>query len=106
MLLGENESGLSTSTITRLVAAWSEERATWKTRSLANLDYVSRLAFKRWTGSVGSECSLDDRRRGGAGHTLELALAKPEDREGETKSTAHELSRTISGAGVLRSSVG
>ncbi len=39
-LLGENASGLSASSITRLVSCWQEEYRTWRTRSLADRDYV------------------------------------------------------------------
>lgn len=39
-LLGENASGLSSSAITRLVSSWQEEYRSWRTRSLADRDYV------------------------------------------------------------------
>jgi transposase-like protein len=57
MLLGENASGLSPSAITRLVAAWSEERAAWKTRSLADRDYVYV-----WADGVHFNVRLEDDR--------------------------------------------
>ena len=39
-LLGEDASGLSASSITRLTGAWRGEREEWRQRSLADLDYV------------------------------------------------------------------
>lgn len=39
VLLGEEAAGLSPSSITRLVSVWEEYR-TWRTRSLADKDYV------------------------------------------------------------------
>jgi transposase-like protein len=56
-LLGENASGLSPSAITRLVATWSEERAEWKKRSLADRDYVYV-----WADGVHFNVRLDDDR--------------------------------------------
>lgn len=46
-LLGDDASGLSPSAITRLVAAWTEERSAWKKRSLADRDYVYVWAERR-----------------------------------------------------------
>ena len=40
VLLGEAATGLSPTTITRLTAGWETEYATWRTRSLAEADYV------------------------------------------------------------------
>lgn len=57
MLLGDNASGLSPSAITRLVAAWSEERAAWKKRSLADCDYVYV-----WADGVHFNVRLEDDR--------------------------------------------
>lgn len=56
-LLGENASGLSPSAITRLVSTWSEERSTWKERSLADRDYVYV-----WADGVHFNVRLDDDR--------------------------------------------
>jgi len=39
-LLGEEAAGLSPSSITRLVSVWQEEYRAWRTRSLADKDYV------------------------------------------------------------------
>jgi transposase-like protein len=39
-LLGEDAAGLSPTTITRLTASWEGEYQTWRTRSLAETDYV------------------------------------------------------------------
>lgn len=39
-LLGDDAAGLSPSAITRLVAVWQEEYATWRKRSLEERDYV------------------------------------------------------------------
>jgi putative transposase len=39
-LLGDDAAGLSPSAITRLVAVWQEEYATWRKRSLADRDYI------------------------------------------------------------------
>jgi len=40
VLLGEDAAGLSPTTITRLTASWETEYQTWRTRSLAETDYV------------------------------------------------------------------
>ncbi len=40
VLLGEDAAGLSPTTITRLTASWEVEYRTWRTRSLAETDYV------------------------------------------------------------------
>lgn len=40
VLLGEDAAGLSPTTITRLTASWEAEYQTWRTRSLAETDYV------------------------------------------------------------------
>jgi transposase-like protein len=40
VLLGEDAAGLSPTTITRLTASWEGEYQTWRTRSLAETDYV------------------------------------------------------------------
>lgn len=40
VLLGEAAAGLSPTTITRLTASWEAEYRTWRTRSLADTDYV------------------------------------------------------------------
>ena len=39
-LLGEHAAGFSPSVITRLVSSWQQEYSAWKTRSLADRDYV------------------------------------------------------------------
>lgn len=39
-LLGDDAAGLSASSITRLTTVWQEEYETWRTRSLADRDYV------------------------------------------------------------------
>jgi putative transposase len=39
-LLGEKAAGLSPSAITRLVSAWQEEYRAWRSRPLADCDYV------------------------------------------------------------------
>ena len=56
-LLGDNASGLSPSAITRLVAAWSEERSAWKKRSLCDRDYVYV-----WADGVHFNVRLEDDR--------------------------------------------
>jgi putative transposase len=56
-LLGDNASGLSPSAITRLVAAWTEERSVWKKRSLADRDYVYV-----WADGVHFNVRLEDDR--------------------------------------------
>jgi putative transposase len=40
VLLGEDAAGLSPTTITRLTASWEGEYQTWRSRSLADTDYV------------------------------------------------------------------
>jgi putative transposase len=40
VLLGEDAAGLSPTTITRLTASWATEYHAWRTRSLADTDYV------------------------------------------------------------------
>src|SRR5262249_25492093 len=40
VLLGEDAAGLSPSAITRLTAAWQEEYRRWRSRSLADRDFV------------------------------------------------------------------
>ncbi len=40
VLLGEDAAGLSATTITRLTASWEAEYQTWRTRSLADTEYV------------------------------------------------------------------
>jgi transposase-like protein len=42
VLLGEDAAGLSPTTITRLTASWEAEYHAWRTRSLADSDYVAR----------------------------------------------------------------
>ena len=56
-LLGENAAGFSPSVITRLVSAWQEEYAAWKTRSLADRDYVYV-----WADGVHFNVRLEDER--------------------------------------------
>jgi transposase-like protein len=56
-LLGEDASGLSPSAITRLTHAWQEEYAVWKTRSLADRDYVYV-----WADGVHFNVRLEDER--------------------------------------------
>ena len=58
-LLGDNASGLSPSAITRLVAAWSEERSAWKKRSLCDRDYVYVYV---WADGVHFNVRLEDDR--------------------------------------------
>src|SRR6185503_19723848 len=56
-LLGENAAGFSPSVVTRLVSTWQEEYATWKTRSLADRDYVYI-----WADGVHFNVRLEDER--------------------------------------------
>jgi hypothetical protein len=42
-LLGDDAAGLSPSAITRLVAVWQEEYATWRKRSLGDRDYMRNI---------------------------------------------------------------
>jgi len=57
VLLGEDASGLSPSSITRLTAVWQEEYRTWRTRSLADRDYVYV-----WADGVHFNVRLEDER--------------------------------------------
>jgi len=43
VLLGEDAAGLSPSAVTRLLGAWQEEYRRWRTRPLADRDYVYPL---------------------------------------------------------------
>ncbi len=65
-ILGENASGLSPNVITRLVSAWQQEYAAWKTRSLADRDYVyvwgRRSAFQREVGGRATRGAGRNRR--------------------------------------------
>jgi len=56
-LLGENAVGFSPSVVTRLVSAWQDEYRTWKTRSLADRDYVYV-----WADGVHFNVRLEDER--------------------------------------------
>ena len=56
-LLGEEASGLSPSAITRLTHSWQDEYATWKSRSLADRDYVYV-----WADGVHFNVRLEDER--------------------------------------------
>lgn len=56
-LLGENAKGFSPSVVTRLVSTWQEEYRGWKTRSLADRDYVYV-----WADGVHFNVRLDDDR--------------------------------------------
>lgn len=56
-LLGENAAGFSPSVITRAISAWQEEYRVWKTRSLADRDYVYV-----WADGVHFNVRLDDDR--------------------------------------------
>jgi putative transposase len=56
-LLGENAVGFSASVVTRLVSAWQDEYRAWKTRSLADCDYVYV-----WTDGVHFNVRLEDER--------------------------------------------
>ena len=57
VLLGENASGLSSSSITRLVSSWQEEYRAWRTRSLADRDYVYV-----WADGIHFNVRLEDER--------------------------------------------
>lgn len=57
VLLGDDAAGLSPSAITRLLAAWQEEYRRWRTRSLADCDYVYV-----WADGVHFNVRLDDDR--------------------------------------------
>ena len=56
-ILGDNAAGFSPSVITRLTAAWQGEYAQWKTRSLADRDYVYV-----WADGVHFNVRLEDER--------------------------------------------
>jgi putative transposase len=56
-LLGENAAGLSPSAITRLTSSWQEEYRTWRTRSLADRDYLYV-----WADGVHFNVRLEDER--------------------------------------------
>lgn len=56
-LLGDDAAGLSASSITRLTAVWQEEYETWKTRPLADRDYVYV-----WVDGVHFGVRLEDER--------------------------------------------
>lgn len=56
-LLGENAAGFSPSVVTRLVSTWQGEYAGWKTRSLAEADYVYV-----WADGVHFNVRLEDER--------------------------------------------
>ena len=56
-LLGENAAGLSASAITRLTASWQDEYRAWRTRSLADRDYVYI-----WADGVHFNVRLEDER--------------------------------------------
>ena len=57
VLLGADAAGLSPSAITRLLGAWQEEYRRWRTRSLADRDYVYV-----WADGVHFNVRLDDDR--------------------------------------------
>lgn len=57
VLLGEDAAGLSPTTITRLTASWEAEYHTWRTRSLADTDYVYV-----WVDSVHFRVRLEEDR--------------------------------------------
>ena len=57
VLLGDDAAGLSPSAITRLVGAWQEEYRRWRTRSLAECDYVYV-----WADGVHFNVRLEDDR--------------------------------------------
>jgi transposase-like protein len=57
VLLGDDAAGLSSSSITRLVAVWQEEYAAWRTRALADRDYVYV-----WVDGVHFGVRLEDER--------------------------------------------
>jgi transposase-like protein len=56
-LLGENAVGFSASVVTRLVSAWQDEYRAWKTRSLADRDYVYV-----WADGVHFNVRMEDER--------------------------------------------
>jgi transposase-like protein len=56
-LLGDDAAGLSPSAVTRLLGAWQEEYRRWRTRSLADHDYVYV-----WADGVHFNVRLDDER--------------------------------------------
>jgi transposase-like protein len=56
-LLGDDAAGLSPSSVTRLLGAWQEEYQRWRSRSLADLDYVYV-----WADGVHFNVRLDDDR--------------------------------------------
>jgi transposase-like protein len=56
-LLGENAAGLSPSAITRLTSSWQEEYRAWRTRPLADRDYVYV-----WADGVHFNVRLEDER--------------------------------------------
>jgi putative transposase len=56
-LLGDDAAGLSPSAITRLCGAWQEEYRRWRTRSLADRDYVYV-----WADGVHFNVRLEDER--------------------------------------------
>lgn len=56
-LLGENAAGLSPSAITRLTSSWQEEYQAWRTRSLADRDYLYV-----WADGVHFNVRLEDER--------------------------------------------
>jgi len=56
-LLGENAAGLSSSAITRLTSSWQEEYRAWRTRPLADRDYVYV-----WADGVHFNVRLEDER--------------------------------------------
>jgi transposase-like protein len=57
VLLGDDAAGLSPSAITRLTGAWQEEYRRWRTRSLADCDFVYV-----WADGVHFNVRLDDDR--------------------------------------------
>lgn len=56
-LLGDDAAGLSPSAVTRLLGAWQEEYLRWRTRSLADIDYVYV-----WADGVHFNVRLEDER--------------------------------------------
>jgi len=56
-LLGDQAAGFSPSVITRLVSSWQQEYSAWKTRSLADRDYVYV-----WADGVHFNVRLEDER--------------------------------------------
>ena len=58
VLLGEDAAGLSPTTITRPTASWEAEYHTWRTRSLADSDYVYV-----WVDGVHFRVRLEEDRR-------------------------------------------